>query len=102
MTEGLYRPSPLDGHLTTFLQLVEELGDGYRPIAHAAVLAERGGWQPAFSTALFDSARGRRLIEPYQPRRNVTRWRLSQRGRDWLAERIPSREGDPSSSGVSR
>lgn len=73
--------------MTTFLQMVEELPDGYRPALHPAGFAKRGGWQPAFTVALFDSARGRRLIAPYQPKRNVTRWRLSTRGREWLASR---------------
>jgi hypothetical protein len=92
---GTNRSSPLDGQLVVFLQLVANLEDGYRPIAHAGALAEKGGWHPAFSTVLFDSARARRLIEPYQPRRNVTRWRISKRGKSWLAERAPPDGEEP-------
>lgn len=87
MNQPGQRSSPLDRDLTIFLRLLDELPDGYQPSAHPSHLAERGGWPADFSTALFDSARGRRLIMPYQPRRNITRWQLSPRGRDWLAER---------------
>lgn len=90
MGHSRQRASPLDRDLTIFLQMIDELPDGYRPVAHPPELAERGGWPVEFTVALFDSARGRHLIVPYQPRRNVTRWRLSSRGREWLAGRESS------------
>lgn len=85
MSERLHRASPLDREMTVFLQMIDELADGYQPVAHPPEFGKRGGWPSAFTVALFDSARGRRLITPYQPRRNVTRWRLSSRGREWLS-----------------
>ncbi len=86
-----YRSSPLDRDLATFLRLIDDLPEGYRPVVHPALLAKEGGWMPAFSEALFDSAKGRRLVVPYQPRRNVTRWRISPRGKRWLSDRDDER-----------
>jgi hypothetical protein len=90
MNDSLRRSSPLDRELTVFLQMIDALPDGYRTIAHPPEFAERAGWPVEFTIALFDSARGRGLIVPFQPRRNVTRWRLSTRGREWLTARASS------------
>ncbi|CAA9543520.1 MAG: hypothetical protein AVDCRST_MAG70-314 [uncultured Thermomicrobiales bacterium] len=79
-------PSALDEFLRLFLTSLASRPDGYRPAADGAALAAEHGWPEAFSQAMFDSAFGRRLIEPYQPRPKLVRWRISRRGREWLAD----------------
>ena len=85
---SLPTPSALDEFLRLFLRSVEGQPDGYRPVLDGPRLASEHGWPEAFSQALFDSAFGRRLIEPYQPRPKLVRWRVSRRGREWLATPI--------------
>lgn len=79
-------PSALDEFLRPFLVSLASRPDGYRPAMDGAALAAEHGWPEAFSQAMFDSAFGRRLIEPYQPRPKLVRWRVSRRGREWLAD----------------
>ncbi|MEJ7762301.1 MAG: hypothetical protein WKF80_05855 [Thermomicrobiales bacterium] len=87
--------SALDEFLRLFLASVQRQTDGYRPVLDGPRLATEHGWPEAFSQALFDSAFGRRLIEPYQPRPKLVRWRVSRRGREWLAD---GRSIDPPST----
>ena len=87
--------SPLDGFLDRFLRCLEHLPDGFSPIADSARVADDCSLVPAFVDALFVSARTRGLIEPYRSKgaRGRYRWKVSGRGRGWLA----AREGDPAS-----
>ena len=78
-------PSALDAFLREFLVAVAGTSGGYRPVADGPRVAAEHGWPDAFSQALFDSAQGRKLIEPFNPRPNLTRWRVSRRGREWIA-----------------
>ena len=81
-------PSPLDGFLEPFLRQIRDLPDGYAPASHGRVIAASFDWPPAFADALFVSARGRGLLEPYRARgaRNRARWQISTRGRLWLGD----------------
>lgn len=80
-------PSPLDPFLRPFLRAVEGMADGYSPISGGSAVAADLGWPPAFSEAVFASARGRGMVEPYRARgaRGRARWRVSSRGAAWLA-----------------
>lgn len=79
-------PSPLDGFLEAFLRQIRDLPDGYAPVSSARAIAASFDWPPAFAEALFTSARGRGLLEPYRARgaRGRVRWQVSARGRKWL------------------
>jgi len=81
------RPSPLDPFLGPFLKELGTLAEGYAPASHGPKVAETLDWPPAFCEAVFASARGRGLLEPYRARgaRGRARWRLSSRGTVWLS-----------------
>jgi hypothetical protein len=80
-------PSPLDGHIHTFLDHLDSLPAGFAPstTADVAAAAEACGVAEPFIEVLYTSARTRGLIEPFQPRgsRGRNRWRVSARGKHW-------------------
>lgn len=88
-------PSPLDPFLRPFLREVEGMADGYAPISGGTNVALALDWPSAFCEAIFASARGRGMIEPFRARgaRGRPRWRVSTRGRLWLDTR--DRAGGP-------
>lgn len=81
--------SPLDGFLDRFLRGLEQLPDGFSPIADAERIADACSLTPAFVDALFVSARTRGLIEPFRSRsaKGRYRWKVSGRGKGWLSAR---------------
>ncbi len=93
--------SPLDAFLARFLRHLADLGTGYSPASHARAAADATELPPPFLEALFTSARARGLIEPFRSphARGRTRWRLSPRGRAFLAIKAatapPGQEANP-------
>ncbi|MDP9365001.1 MAG: hypothetical protein M3Q10_12380 [Chloroflexota bacterium] len=90
------RPSPLDPFIVPFLRELAVLEDGYAPAAHGPKIAATLDWPPAFCEAVFASARGRGMVEPYRTRgaRGRARWRVSSRGSVWLTARDADGGGD--------
>jgi len=80
-------PSPLDGHILTFLDYLDTLPAGFAPATASDVTAasEACNVSAPFIEALFTSASTRGLVEPFQPRgaRGRYRWRVSSRGKHW-------------------
>ncbi len=79
-------PSPLDPFLSAFLREVDALERGYSPIAHIAAMAAGLELEAPFVETLFISARARGLVAVSFERGSRNRWRVSPRGRRWLAE----------------
>jgi hypothetical protein len=98
MTDSPKRPapaSPFDPYVRPFLAELGRLPEGYAPVAGRDAVAAALDWEPAFAEAVFTSARARGLVEPVWGRgpRNRNRWRVSRKGRRWLAEAMA--EGQP-------
>jgi hypothetical protein len=70
------------------------LTEGYIPTTHGRKIAVALEWPSAFAEAIFTSARARGLVEPFPVRgqRGRSRWRLSARGRVWMA--VPRRASE--------
>ena len=81
------RPSPLDPFLGPFLRELGTLAEGYAPASHGPKVAASLDWPPAFCEAVFASARGRGMLEPFRAKgaRGRARWRVSNRGILWLS-----------------
>lgn len=78
-------PSPLDAFLLDFLQWLAQREHGLSLSREGPLVAEAFGWPPPFVEALLVSARARRLITQEDTRRGRVTWRISERGRAWLA-----------------
>ncbi len=78
-------PSPLDAFLLDFLQWLAQRERGLSLTQDGHLVAEAFGWPPPFVEALLVSARARRLIAQEDSRRGRVTWRISERGRAWLA-----------------
>src|SRR5687767_15822315 len=81
--------SPLDDFLAQFLRCLNQLPNGFSPIADAPRVATDCALVPAFVETLFVSARTRGLIEPFRVRgaKGRYRWQVSRRGSNWLNAR---------------
>jgi hypothetical protein len=78
-------PSPLDAFLFDFLQWLAQREHGLSLAQDGHLVAETFEWPLPFVEALLVSARARRLIAQEDSRRGRVTWRISERGRAWLA-----------------
>lgn len=84
--------SPLDPFLNDFLRVIDDLAGGYAPTAHQRAVTSTLDWPNEFADAIFTSARARGMVETVRGpgTRGRSRWRLSARGRVWLAATDPA------------
>ncbi|MER3438608.1 MAG: hypothetical protein C4346_14045 [Chloroflexota bacterium] len=80
-------PSPLDAFLRDFLEWLANCKHGMSPSRDLHLVAETFGWPAPFVEALITSASARHLIAQDDSRRGRVTWRLSERGKAWLAAR---------------
>lgn len=92
--------SPFDPFLLPFLEHVAALSHGYSPVADDHTIAAALDWEPEFVSAVYSSARGHGMLEPFRSKqaRGRPRWRLSPEGANWVLTHRTARPRGPSAS----